>query len=75
MKIGQNFWFLSSVFSQCRLILPNNMYATIFFSYLKLNNTLRELHLCKCDMRDFGAKRLSEALECNKTLQVLDLSV
>ncbi|VDD83426.1 unnamed protein product [Mesocestoides corti] len=41
---------------------------------LCLNTTLTELHLAKCDMRDFGAKRLVDALERNKTIQVLDVS-
>nr|CAH8873662.1 unnamed protein product [Trichobilharzia regenti] len=41
---------------------------------LCVNRTLRELHLAKCDMRDFGAARLSEALERNDTLELLDIS-
>ncbi|KAK4475840.1 hypothetical protein MN116_001091 [Schistosoma mekongi] len=45
-----------------------------FADMLRINKTLRELHLSKCDMRDFGATRLSEALERNDTLELLDIS-
>ncbi|VDK21618.1 unnamed protein product [Taenia asiatica] len=41
---------------------------------LRMNTNLKELHLSRCDMRDYGAERVVEALEVNKTLQVLDLS-
>lgn len=41
---------------------------------LKVNKTLRELHLQKCDITDWGAQRLSETLADNRTLLVLDLS-
>ncbi|KER33052.1 hypothetical protein T265_12680, partial [Opisthorchis viverrini] len=41
---------------------------------LCINNTLRELHLSKVDMRDFGAKRLADALERNHMLELLDIS-
>ncbi|XP_053315890.1 leucine-rich repeat-containing protein 34 [Spea bombifrons] len=41
---------------------------------LKVNNTLRELHLSKHEMTDFGVQRLCEALHENSTLKYLDLS-
>ncbi|XP_038050963.1 leucine-rich repeat-containing protein 34-like isoform X2 [Patiria miniata] len=41
---------------------------------LKVNSTLKELHLQKCDIRDFGADRLVEALQHNIALTYLDLS-
>ncbi|CAH8646891.1 unnamed protein product [Heterobilharzia americana] len=41
---------------------------------LCVNRTLKELHLSKCDMHDFGAARLAEAMERNDTLELLDIS-
>lgn len=41
---------------------------------LKNNKTLKELHLAKVDIRDFGATRISEAMIYNTTLTHLDLS-
>ncbi|XP_078616720.1 leucine-rich repeat-containing protein 34-like [Branchiostoma floridae x Branchiostoma japonicum] len=41
---------------------------------LKVNTTLREIHLQKYDMRDFGAERLVETLQENIALSYLDLS-
>ncbi|XP_033644830.1 leucine-rich repeat-containing protein 34-like isoform X1 [Asterias rubens] len=41
---------------------------------LKVNCTLQELHLQKCDIRDFGADRLVEALQHNISLKYLDVS-
>ncbi|CAH8589728.1 unnamed protein product [Schistosoma turkestanicum] len=45
-----------------------------FADMLCINKTLRELHLAKCDMRDFGAARLAQAMERNDTLELLDVS-
>ncbi|EDV23965.1 Leucine-rich repeat-containing protein 34 [Trichoplax sp. H2] len=41
---------------------------------LKVNSSLRKLHLSKHDIRDFGAERLVEALIYNTALEELDLS-
>ncbi|XP_077998347.1 leucine-rich repeat-containing protein 34-like isoform X1 [Glandiceps talaboti] len=41
---------------------------------LKVNKTLKELHLQKYDMRNFGAERLVETLIENISLSYLDLS-
>ncbi|XP_068137084.1 leucine-rich repeat-containing protein 34 isoform X3 [Hyperolius riggenbachi] len=41
---------------------------------LKTNNTLKELHLSKHEMTDFGVERLCEALHENTALEYLDLS-
>jgi len=41
---------------------------------LKVNNALRELHLSKFDMKDFGVERLCEGLVDNYTLVYLNLS-
>ncbi|CAL8097663.1 unnamed protein product [Calicophoron daubneyi] len=41
---------------------------------LCVNSTLKELHLAKCNMRDFGAERLADAMERNDTLELLDIS-
>ncbi|CAH8660749.1 unnamed protein product [Schistosoma haematobium] len=49
--------------------------STVHFAdMLCINKTLKELHLAKCDMRDFGAARLAEAMERNDTLELLDIS-
>lgn len=52
--------------------------ATIFFCLfqfsIQVNTTLKELHLAKVDMRDFGAERLADAMERNDTLELLDIS-
>lgn len=45
-----------------------------FAKMLKVNTTLKELHLQKYDMRDFGMTRLAENLMHNNTLTYLDLS-
>jgi len=45
-----------------------------FAKMLKENRGLKELHLMKCDIRDFGMTRLSENLICNFTLTYLNLS-
>ncbi|XP_071944428.1 leucine-rich repeat-containing protein 34-like isoform X2 [Antedon mediterranea] len=41
---------------------------------LKVNSDLCELHLQKCDIKDFGAERLVDALVLNIGLKYLDLS-
>ncbi|XP_071839867.1 leucine-rich repeat-containing protein 34-like isoform X1 [Apostichopus japonicus] len=41
---------------------------------LQVNSTLTELHLQKCDIRDFGAERLAETLVENVALKYLDLA-
>ncbi|XP_069831337.1 leucine-rich repeat-containing protein 34 isoform X2 [Dendropsophus ebraccatus] len=41
---------------------------------LKVNNTLKEIHLCKHEMTDSGVERLCGALLENRTLKYLDLS-
>ncbi|XP_056421105.1 leucine-rich repeat-containing protein 34 isoform X2 [Hyla sarda] len=41
---------------------------------LKVNNTLKEIHLSKHEMTDSGVERLCEALHENRTLKYLDLS-
>lgn len=41
---------------------------------LRVNTALRELHLAKVNMLDFGAQRLADALHSNQTLQLLDVS-
>ncbi|KAL5104839.1 Leucine-rich repeat-containing protein 34 [Taenia crassiceps] len=63
-------------FSMDRLILfTRQEEQTIHIcEMLRMNTNLKELHLSRCDMRDYGAERVVEALEENKTLQVLDLS-
>ncbi|CAI2734101.1 unnamed protein product [Schistosoma spindalis] len=49
--------------------------STVHFAdMLCINKTLKELHLAKCCMRDFGAARLAEAMERNDTLELLDIS-
>lgn len=40
---------------------------------LKVNKTLRELHLGKHGMTDTGVERLCEALKMNSSLRYLDL--
>ena len=40
----------------------------------QVNNTLKELHLQKCYVTDWGCERLAEALEHNSSLKLLDLS-
>ncbi|XP_006637854.2 leucine-rich repeat-containing protein 34 isoform X1 [Lepisosteus oculatus] len=40
---------------------------------LKVNRHLRELHLGKHEMKDFGVERLCDALSFNSTLRYLDL--
>jgi hypothetical protein len=42
--------------------------------FLQVNTTLKELHLQKYDMRDFGMTRLAENLMDNNSLTNLDLS-
>ncbi len=41
---------------------------------LQVNRGLRELHLMKCDIRDFGVTRLAESLMFNLGLTYLNLS-
>nr|XP_056706144.1 leucine-rich repeat-containing protein 34 [Euleptes europaea] len=41
---------------------------------LRANSTLVELHLCKHEMKNFGAERLCDALYENHSLRYLDLS-
>ena len=41
---------------------------------LRVNTVLKELHLTKYGMGDFGAERLAEGLYDNNTLKYLDLS-
>ncbi len=48
--------------------------AQHFASMLKVNTTLKELHMQKYEMRDFGAQWFSEKLILNNTLVHLDLS-
>ncbi|XP_013070074.1 leucine-rich repeat-containing protein 34-like isoform X1 [Biomphalaria glabrata] len=45
-----------------------------FTRMIKVNKGLRELHMQKYNMRDFGASRLAENLVFNTTLTYLDLS-
>lgn len=45
-----------------------------FAKLLKVNTTLKELHLQKYEMRDFGMTRLAENLMDNNSLTYLDLS-
>ncbi|KAI8500511.1 Leucine-rich repeat-containing protein 34 [Branchiostoma belcheri] len=58
----------------------NSLYTTLeettvhMANMLKVNTTLREIHLQKYDMRDFGAERLVETLQENIALTYLDLS-
>lgn len=39
-----------------------------------MNSSLKELHLQKCYVTDWGCERLAEALEHNSSLKLLDLS-
>ncbi|XP_048362948.1 leucine-rich repeat-containing protein 34 isoform X2 [Sphaerodactylus townsendi] len=41
---------------------------------LRANSTLVELHLCKHEMKNFGAERLCDALYENRSLRYLDIS-
>lgn len=57
------------------LLFSHQEETTVHISnMLKVNDTLEELHLRKFDIRDFGVKRLCEALEINCTLTYLDLN-
>ncbi|KAJ8021982.1 Leucine-rich repeat-containing protein 34 [Holothuria leucospilota] len=57
------------------LLFSQQEETTIHYAkMLKVNSTLTELHLQKCDIRDFGAERLAETLVENISLKYLDLS-
>lgn len=45
-----------------------------YANMLKVNRNLTELHIQKCDLKDFGMTRLAEALMDNMFLQYLDIS-
>ncbi|XP_013416637.1 leucine-rich repeat-containing protein 34 isoform X2 [Lingula anatina] len=76
---------LGTVLTQNQTLRALNVNRPILFSHqeectvhmaktLKVNRTLREIHMQKYDMRDFGATRLAENLMGNYTLRYLDLS-
>ncbi|XP_070560635.1 leucine-rich repeat-containing protein 34-like isoform X2 [Ptychodera flava] len=76
---------LATVLNQNKSMRAFNCNRPLLFSHqeettvhmarmLKVNKTLRELHLQKYDMRDFGAERLVETLIENISLTYLDLS-
>ncbi|XP_030842798.1 leucine-rich repeat-containing protein 34 isoform X1 [Strongylocentrotus purpuratus] len=57
------------------LLFSQQEETTIHFAkMLKVNSTLTELHLQKCDIKDTGAERLSEMLVENIGLKYLDLA-
>jgi len=57
------------------LLFSHQEETTVHFAnMLKVNTGLQELHLMKCDIRDFGMTRLSENLMENFTLTYLNLS-
>ena len=56
------------------LLFSHQEETTVHMSrMLKVNSTLAELHLQKCDLRDFGAERLVETLVHNIGLKYLDV--
>ncbi|XP_072035842.1 leucine-rich repeat-containing protein 34-like [Amphiura filiformis] len=56
------------------LLFSHQEETTVHMSrMLKVNSTLAELHLQKCDLRDFGAERLVETLVHNVGLKYLDV--
>nr|XP_006815323.1 PREDICTED: leucine-rich repeat-containing protein 34-like isoform X2 [Saccoglossus kowalevskii] len=76
---------LATVLNQNKSIRALNVNRPLLFSHqeettvhmarmLKVTSTLQELHLQKCDIRDFGAERLSDALIDNSSLKYLDVS-
>ncbi|XP_071506837.1 leucine-rich repeat-containing protein 34-like [Diadema antillarum] len=57
------------------LLFSQQEETTIHFAkMLKVNSTLTELHLQKCDIKDTGAERLAEMLVENIGLKYLDLA-
>ncbi|XP_033107597.1 leucine-rich repeat-containing protein 34-like isoform X2 [Anneissia japonica] len=57
------------------LLFSQQEETTVHYSLmLKVNNALQELHLQKCDIKDFGAERLVDNLIENIGLKYLDLS-
>lgn len=76
---------LSTVLGQNKHLRSINMNRPILFSQqeettvhiskmLKINHNLRELHISKCDIGDFGVERLCDGLTDNYSLVYLDLS-
>ncbi|CAK8696941.1 leucine-rich repeat-containing protein 34-like [Clavelina lepadiformis] len=76
---------MATVLNQNRHLRALNLNRPLLFSkqeetvvhlgrMLKVNSTLRELHLAKYDMRDFGVERLCDGLRDNYTLVYLNLS-
>ena len=76
---------LATVLRQNKFITSLNVGRPLLFSVqeettvhmglmLRVNTNLRELHLAKYSMRDFGAERLAEGLYENTSLKYLDLS-
>nr|XP_039252623.1 leucine-rich repeat-containing protein 34-like [Styela clava] len=76
---------LSTVLNQNRHLRALNINRPLLFScqeettvhfgkMLKVNHSLREIHMSKCMIRDFGMERLCEGLTDNYTLVYLDLS-
>ncbi|VDL35745.1 unnamed protein product [Hymenolepis diminuta] len=56
-------------------IFSNQEEHTVHLSEaLSVNTEMRELHMSKCFIHDFGTNRIADALDRNKILQVLDLS-
>ena len=49
-------------------------FDNFMFAIFQVNKTLKELHLMKYDMRDFGVTRLAEHLVDNFSLTYLNLS-
>ena len=76
---------LSTVLHQNKHLRALNLNRPVVFSLqeevtihigrmLRVNQTLRELHLAKFDIRDFGVERLCEALRENYSLVYLNLT-
>ncbi|XP_075058200.1 leucine-rich repeat-containing protein 34 [Mixophyes fleayi] len=75
----------ATVLQHCKSIKSINLNRPIFYVQqgdtaihmslmLKVNNTLKELHLAKHEMTDSGVERLCEGLYENSSLKYLDLS-
>ncbi|XP_029472397.1 leucine-rich repeat-containing protein 34 isoform X5 [Rhinatrema bivittatum] len=76
---------LATILNQNQVIKSINLNRPLLYSQqeettvhialmLKVNHGLKELHLSKHEMTDFGVQRLCENLQENFTLQYLDLS-
>nr|XP_002125774.2 leucine-rich repeat-containing protein 34 [Ciona intestinalis] len=76
---------LSTVLNQNKHLKALNLNRPLLFSLqeecvvhvgrmLKVNHTLREIHLAKFDMKDFGVERLCDGLYDNFSLGYLNLS-